>query len=42
MLRLLAEIGGRYRFQPDGESLLALRVFEEEIFAILLSLHTNN
>jgi hypothetical protein len=36
-LRRLAEIGGRYRFRPDGDSLLALRAFEEGILAVLLS-----
>ncbi len=38
LLRRLAEIGGRYRFQPDGESLLALKAFEEGILTVLLSL----
>src|SRR5688572_24401751 len=41
LLRRLAEIGGRYRFQPDGDSLLALRAFEEGVLAVLLSLQDN-
>ncbi len=38
LLRRLGEVGGRYTFRPDGESLLAFRIFEEGIAAVLLSL----
>ncbi len=38
LLRCLADIGGRYRFQPAGDSRPALSAFEEGILAVVLSL----
>ena len=38
LLRRLAEVGGRYTFRPDGESMLALRVFDQGIVTALLTL----
>jgi hypothetical protein len=39
LLQRLAQVGGRYTFKPDGESVIALRAFEEGIVAVLLSLY---
>lgn len=38
LVRRLAEVGGRYTFRPDGESTLALRVFDDRIVTSLLTL----
>jgi hypothetical protein len=38
LLRRLAAVGGRYTFRPDGESTLALRVFDEGTVTALLTL----
>ena len=38
LLQRLAEAGDRYTFRPEGESLPALRSFEEGILAALVSL----
>jgi hypothetical protein len=38
LLQRLAEVGGRYRFRPDGEGTLARRVFDDGIVTTLLTL----
>lgn len=38
LLERIAEVGGRYTFQPDGSSIIAQRVFAEGILRVLLSL----
>src|SRR5688572_23796026 len=38
LLGRLADVGGRCRFQPAGDSLPALTAFEEGILAVVLSL----
>jgi hypothetical protein len=38
LLRRLREVGGLYTFRPDGESLMARRIFAEGMARVLLGL----
>ena len=38
LLERIAEVGGRYTFQPDGSSIIAHRIFAEGLLSVLLAL----
>jgi hypothetical protein len=38
ILGRIAEVGGRYTFQPDGSSIIAHRIFAEGMLSVLLAL----